>query len=146
MFPSGRAGVGLLVLRLALAMHLCVPGGVALVAAAGDGAEIGIAGIAMRGLLPLLCGALIGLGLLTPLAQIVVIMVELSVLGTQLSADRFATLTDRAGLVPLLHAAVAASLALIGPGAYSVDARIFGRREIVIPARPHPPTAVPPRL
>ena len=29
-------------------------------------------------------------------------------------------------------AAIAVALALLGPGAYSVDARLFGRREIVI--------------
>ena len=28
--------------------------------------------------------------------------------------------------------AIAAALALLGPGAFSVDARLFGRREIVI--------------
>ena len=32
-------------------------------------------------------------------------------------------------------AAVAVALALLGPGAYSVDARLFGRREIVIEDR-----------
>lgn len=32
-------------------------------------------------------------------------------------------------------AAIAIALALLGPGAYSVDARLFGRREIVIEER-----------
>jgi hypothetical protein len=31
---------------------------------------------------------------------------------------------------------VAMSLALIGPGAYSVDARLFGRREIRVSQKP----------
>jgi uncharacterized membrane protein YphA (DoxX/SURF4 family) len=30
-------------------------------------------------------------------------------------------------------AAVAGSVALLGPGAWSIDARLFGRREIIIP-------------
>ena len=33
----------------------------------------------------------------------------------------------------LLAAAVLITILLLGPGAYSVDARIFGRREIIIP-------------
>jgi putative oxidoreductase len=35
----------------------------------------------------------------------------------------------------ILLAAVAAGLALLGPGAWSVDARLFGRREIELPDR-----------
>jgi guanyl-specific ribonuclease Sa len=30
---------------------------------------------------------------------------------------------------------IAASIAMLGPGAYSVDGYLFGRREIVIPPR-----------
>jgi uncharacterized membrane protein YphA (DoxX/SURF4 family) len=34
---------------------------------------------------------------------------------------------------------VAAAIMLLGPGAFSLDARIFGRREIIIPGSRHPP-------
>jgi hypothetical protein len=36
---------------------------------------------------------------------------------------------------------MAAATALLGPGAYSLDARLFGRREIIIPqaSNPHEP-------
>jgi uncharacterized membrane protein YphA (DoxX/SURF4 family) len=37
----------------------------------------------------------------------------------------------------ILLAAVAAGLALLGPGAWSLDARLFGRREIELPDRKH---------
>lgn len=36
-------------------------------------------------------------------------------------------------LVGLVLGADAIAIALIGPGAFSVDARLFGRREILIP-------------
>jgi uncharacterized membrane protein YphA (DoxX/SURF4 family) len=34
---------------------------------------------------------------------------------------------------------VSISLILLGPGAFSLDARLFGRREIIIPEIPRPP-------
>lgn len=39
----------------------------------------------------------------------------------------------------LCSAAVAIALVLIGPGSLSVDARLFGRREIVFPHHSHDP-------
>ena len=36
-------------------------------------------------------------------------------------------------------AAISAALVLLGPGAFSVDARLFGRREIIIPEGPRSP-------
>jgi hypothetical protein len=34
-------------------------------------------------------------------------------------------------------AAISAALVLLGPGAFSLDARLFGRREIIIPEVVH---------
>jgi hypothetical protein len=39
-------------------------------------------------------------------------------------------------LTAILTACVAAALVSLGPGAWSMDARLFGRREIIIPPRP----------
>jgi uncharacterized membrane protein YphA (DoxX/SURF4 family) len=41
---------------------------------------------------------------------------------------------------PSFVAAVALALAMLGPGALSIDAWLFGRREIVIPDAPRGPT------
>ena len=37
----------------------------------------------------------------------------------------------------LYLAVISAALVLLGPGAVSLDARLFGRREIIIPRPPH---------
>jgi hypothetical protein len=34
---------------------------------------------------------------------------------------------------------MAAAIGLLGPGAFSVDARLFGHRRIIIPRAPYPP-------
>jgi hypothetical protein len=48
--------------------------------------------------------------------------------------------SDGSSLALLLFS-MGVSVALLGPGAFSVDARLFGRREIVVPAtRPRDPT------
>jgi hypothetical protein len=41
-----------------------------------------------------------------------------------------------AALPAILMTIVAAAVAFLGPGAFSVDARLFGRREIIIPHTP----------
>jgi len=39
------------------------------------------------------------------------------------------------GLSIVFAGAILASVLLLGPGAFSVDARLFGRREVIIPRR-----------
>jgi uncharacterized membrane protein YphA (DoxX/SURF4 family) len=43
------------------------------------------------------------------------------------------------GLTALDLAVMSIALVLLGPGAFSVDARLFGRREIIIPDGRRPP-------
>jgi len=42
-----------------------------------------------------------------------------------------------ATLTAAMMVATAIGVALLGPGAFSVDGQLFGRREIVIPPRQH---------
>jgi putative oxidoreductase len=65
-------------------------------------------------------GVLLVIGLWTPVAGVVVGAVELWILLAQ---------TDDP-LIPALLATVGISLAMIGPGAWSIDARLFGRKHI----------------
>lgn len=86
-----------------------------------------------------LCGALVAIGLLTPVVQVVVTIVQLTVLSDQLWAPVLHITMTVAWRPSILETVVAASLALLGPGAYSVDAYLFGRREINIPPVTHRP-------
>jgi len=66
---------------------------------------------------------LLGLGLLTPIVSMAACVFELTILFTSGHAEaRFIVLSS-------LNAA---AIALLGPGAYSLDARLFGRREIIL--------------
>jgi uncharacterized membrane protein YphA (DoxX/SURF4 family) len=134
-FPGASLGVGLLVLRLLLAVCLVADGGGRLVAGLHGTIELGAAVTGTLGVLLVACGAFAAVGFLTPVVQIAVVIIELSVL-----SGRFGTPAP-AGLVPnvwqarLVEALIGATLALTGPGAYSIDARRFGWREINIPPR-----------
>jgi hypothetical protein len=114
MFPTGMPGIALLILRVSLAaaiLDICIE-------------------VVKPGVSPVVCLALavqsllLGLGLLTPIVSIIACTLELTSLFAAGHTDvRFIALS-------CLNAAV---IALLGPGAYSLDARLFGRREIVFP-------------
>lgn len=112
MFPTGAAGVALILLRIAVAATLLLiilpQGGP--VAPMWESAGLGLLGIA------------ICLGLFTPVSSIACCLIETAML---LDARDVA-------FIPLISSIlVAASLGLLGPGAYSLDARMFGRRLVV---------------
>jgi putative oxidoreductase len=70
-------------------------------------------------------GILVLVGLWTPFAAI---------LGTFLELCLVFSRTGFEG-TPILLAALTASLAMLGPGAWSIDGRLFGRRRIEFPDR-----------
>ena len=89
------------------------------------------------GLTSSLSGALLLVGYLTPLAGV---LATLSSIARVLSSSALAgaSLLD-SRLATAFEVAVAIALVCIGPGAFSLDSRVFGRREIIIPRSSPPP-------
>ena len=107
-FPGGWPGAGLAFLRAAAAIALIQHGSASVLH-----------------LVAACTAALLLVGLWTPAAGIVMAAAELG-LCFLLPADPS---------VHLLLAALGTALAMLGPGAWSVDARLFGRKRIQIPRR-----------
>ena len=126
-FPDGWPGTGLILLRLVCGALLTAQA----VAYVSDWPNLRLAGCALV-LVSLASGILLLLGCLTRVAAVVAAVVCASDAFSWLPALRFNILTPR--LPCLLLAAIAVAVICLGPGAFSLDALIFGRREVVIPA------------
>lgn len=123
-FPAGWPGAGLLLLRTVVGGAAVVQGTVDL--AIGDGSTLltwAIAPLAIVG------GFALVLGFMTPGAGAVVGVA--TVIAAAASTPASSLVVDRFAAVLVIVDAIA--IALLGPGAHSVDAYLFGRREIVIP-------------
>jgi putative oxidoreductase len=75
-------------------------------------------------MIPYIIGACAGMlflvGLWTPLVGTLIVVVELWITVTHL----------RDPWIPIMLATITATTAMLGPGAFSVDARLFGRRRL----------------
>jgi uncharacterized membrane protein YphA (DoxX/SURF4 family) len=87
----------------------------------------------MLGLMGLASSAMLLIGFLTP---IVGAFVGLAAIGAGSSVFPSCTRNLFASYVPLVFAAsILFAVIILGPGAFSLDARLFGRREIIVPRR-----------
>jgi putative oxidoreductase len=105
--------VGLLILRMAAAFSLL--GVEQLVSGFGEVGTVLLRGVVVAAAVPLL----IGFG--TPLAAVVQAAVQLAAMVFGRRYEPSAVLAAALGL----------ALAMLGPGAWSLDARLFGRKRIV---------------
>jgi len=124
-FPGGPAGLGLLLLRFAAGTSALYQGYLYIT----DSGHSVIATVA--GVLALLSGLLLLAGLLTLVAGTLFSVVAIAILVSWLPALRANALDGKP--VALLIATIGVSVALLGPGRCSLDAFLFGRREIIIP-------------
>jgi putative oxidoreductase len=118
MFPNGWPGMGLLLLRFVAGILLIHDGIVGLLASSGW------QGIVVQAIM-VGAGLLVLAGLWTPVAGIVIAIVELGMAFSRGDSLRSS----------IVLAALGAALAMLGPGVRSVDARLFGRKRIDIPDR-----------
>jgi uncharacterized membrane protein YphA (DoxX/SURF4 family) len=119
MFPQGGPGIGLLLLRIAAA------GMFALNVTQRLDLSTNALHLLIVSLLVIVCIGLL-LGFLTPFLAIVACAVALLNL----------FFTDQAtNVVYILRVLTSGALFFLGPGAYSIDARLFGLRVAVVPPR-----------
>ena len=125
-FPGSWPGAGLLLLRVVAGGAAGLQGGVHLA-----GATAASLGAWTVGVLTVVAGVFLVAGFLTPGAGAV------AGLGTIVIASSTGPPGAASSVIDFLPAlfvlADAVALVLLGPGALSMDARLFGRREIIIP-------------
>ena len=130
-FPEGLPGLGLVLMRMAVALSAIVQGIGAFVESP---AQIFIWGI---GSLEILVGAALLIGFLTPIAGAFASLGNLAMaVSGFLSSGENAH--DRV-VIAVYLVVMSLAITLLGPGAFSLDARLFGRREIIIPEVSRPP-------
>jgi uncharacterized membrane protein YphA (DoxX/SURF4 family) len=88
------------------------------------------AGRLIGGFTALAAGALLLIGFLTPVAGTIA---AIGAVAVGLSVPALATPLFGSKLTIILSATMLIAIALLGAGAFSVDARVFGHREIIIP-------------
>ena len=126
MFPDRWPGAGLLFLRLAVGVVLIVQG-IAYLGDKHDQSALVLAAMLVMSLL----GIFLLIGFLTRLAAGAAAVANLGCIFSLFPVSKVGPLMTPA--TAALAAAIAIAVSCLGPGAMSLDARLFGRREIIIP-------------
>jgi putative oxidoreductase len=119
-FACGWPGVGLLLLRVLTCMALIRYG----IASVLEAPPLTIIALQIAGVI---AGMLLLAGLWTPVAGSLVAIVKVWIAVSRIlshSGDPW---------IAIIQAVLGAALAMVGPGAWSIDARLFGRTRIDVP-------------
>ena len=116
MFPRGGPGFALLLLRISVAAIFLI----------SVAKRFGVSSAPLIFAISLLISICLTIGFLTPYLSVLVCTTALANLLIGPNS------IDLLHVFPIIDAAV---LALLGPGAYSLDARLFGLRVAVVPRR-----------
>ena len=81
-----------------------------------------------------MCGVALTVGIFTPICSTLVVLGYALVL---LLPSGVVVLPHLDVATAIIRLAASSALALLGPGAFSIDARLVGRRQIFIPAKDH---------
>jgi uncharacterized membrane protein YphA (DoxX/SURF4 family) len=127
-FPRGWPGLGLLLLRLVVGVTVAVQGWRAIESASHSAQTWGTAGLAIT------LGIAVVAGFLTPAAAA---LLGIGTIGVAFGRIPWSDMDPLDREMSMIFVSICAAIGLLGPGALSIDARLRGRREIVIPANHH---------
>lgn len=127
-FPDGWAGVGLVLLRTTVGAVLFAQS-VSYLANWRDGIATPLIAALMA-----LSGTLLFCGYMTRYAAVAAALLSASSIFSRFTFLSFGLFETR--VTPVLAIVIAIAILCLGPGAFSLDARFFGRREIIIPKTP----------
>ena len=125
-FPARWPGVGLLLLRTVAGLTLLIQGAAYL----NDWRNL-----RFDALIPVtfafVGGVSLVAGILTPITSLLIVLGTIGYAFSWLPAPSANLFDSKLAVIDVI--AMATAIAFLGPGAYSLDARFFGRREIFIP-------------
>ena len=126
MFPDRWPGAGLLLLRVGCGMVLLIQGTTTL-SSERESITVAVA------LVLIATGLLLLIGFLTRFAAILAAIVDVISVFAWLPNSGPGPLESP--MTALLSAVMAIAVVCLGAGAFSLDSRLYGRREIIIPSR-----------
>jgi uncharacterized membrane protein YphA (DoxX/SURF4 family) len=131
-FPAGLPGVGLLLLRVVVGAALIAHGVLCLVSSERVTLVVSVSFAIL-----VLSGITLLIGFLTPILSLLAGFESLGIAFSWFPLQLLSPIESKLALAPII--AISAAIALLGPGAFSLDARLFGWKEIVIPPASRPP-------